>query len=72
MPRQPAADLFPTEDPWPADELIGRREDVDELSSALANRTHRRLAAPRRMGKTTVCEAALAELAERGFYDDQC
>ena len=68
MPRLPAADLFPTEDPWPPDELIGRAEDVTELSVALANRTHRRLAAPRRMGKTTACEAALAELADQGFY----
>lgn len=68
MPRKPAADLFPTEDPWPASELIGRRDDIAELVSALENRTHRRLAAPRRTGKTTVCEAVLAELAERGFY----
>ncbi|HEX2127981.1 MAG TPA: AAA family ATPase [Solirubrobacterales bacterium] len=68
MARQPAADLFPTEDPWPSNELIGRAEDVEELSLALANRTHRRLAAPRRTGKTTVCEAALAALRERDFY----
>ena len=68
MPRQPAADLFPTEDPWPPDQLIGRAEDVEELALALANRTHRRLAAPRRMGKTTVCEATLAALAKQGFY----
>jgi hypothetical protein len=68
MPRRPAADLFPTEDPWPAGELIGREADIAELSQALANRTHRRLAAPRRTGKTTVCEATLARLGKRGFY----
>lgn len=68
MPRKPAADLFPTEDPWPAGELVGRAEDIEELSQALANRTHRRLAAPRRMGKTTVCEATLANLGKQGFY----
>jgi hypothetical protein len=68
MAREPAADLFPTEDPWPPDHLIGRADDIEELSLALANRTHRRLAAPRRMGKTTACEATLAALAKQGFY----
>ena len=68
MARQPAADLFPTEDPWPPGQLIGRAADVEELSLALANRTHRRLAAPRRTGKTTACEATLAALAKQGFY----
>ncbi len=68
MARKPAADLFPTEEPWPTDALIGRRQDVGELVAALENGTHRRLAAPRRTGKTSLWEAVIGELEDRGFY----
>lgn len=68
MTRTPSADLFRTEDPLPADQLIGRRQDVTDLMTALEARTHRILAAPRRTGKTSVCRAVLAALRERGFY----
>jgi len=66
--RRPSADLFPTEDPLPADQLIGRAGDVSALVGALEGRAHRILAAPRRTGKTSICRAVLEALAERGFY----
>lgn len=68
MTRIPGSELFPTEDPVPAGELIGREADLDGLLGALENRTHCILAEPRRLGKTTLARAALAELRERGFY----
>jgi hypothetical protein len=48
--------------------LIGRREDVGELATRLEAGTHLIVAGPRRTGKTSVCEAALARLARRGAY----
>jgi hypothetical protein len=66
--RIPSGELFPTEEPIPATELIGRREDVDELVQGLSAHGHRVIAAPRRTGKTSVCDAAIARLRDRGFY----
>lgn len=69
MARLRSRDLFPSDEPLrPPAKLIGRQSDVDELSSQLANGLHRILAAPRRTGKSTVCEATVAALRERGFY----
>jgi hypothetical protein len=48
--------------------MIGRREDVRELATRLEAGTHLVVAGPRRTGKTSVCEAALARLARRGVY----
>lgn len=66
--RQPSGDLFPTDTPIPASQLIGRGDDVDEVASALAGGTHLIIAGPRRTGKTSVCEAALTRLRGRGHY----
>jgi hypothetical protein len=66
--RQPSGDLFPTDSPIPASQLIGRREDVREIATRLEAGTHLILAGPRRTGKTSVCEAALARLRRRGAY----
>jgi hypothetical protein len=66
--RQASGDLFPTDTPIPASQMIGREDDVAEITTALANGTNLIIAAPRRTGKTSVCDAALGRLARRGFY----
>jgi hypothetical protein len=66
--RQASGDLFPTDTPIPASQMIGRQEDIAEVATALANGTNLILAAPRRTGKTSVCDAALGRLARRGYY----
>ena len=64
----PAGSSFPTDSPLPAGRLIGRRDDVAEIAARLEAGTHLVVAGPRRTGKTSVCEAALARLARRGAY----
>jgi len=67
--RLRSRDLFPSEEPVrPPGRLIGRQSDVEELASQLADGLHRVLAAPRRTGKSTVCEATVAALRRKGFY----
>jgi hypothetical protein len=66
--RQRSADLFPTDQPIPASQMIGRGDDVREIASALAGGSSVVLAGPRRTGKTSVCDAVLARLARRGYY----
>jgi uncharacterized protein len=66
--RQASGDLFPTDEPIPASQMIGRAEDVREVSSALAGGTNLILAGPRRTGKTSVCDAALLRAKARGLY----
>jgi uncharacterized protein len=68
MKRIPSGELFPTDDPIPAGELIGREEDVEEITAALEAATNLVIAAPRRTGKTTVCDAAIDQLRRRGAY----
>ena len=66
--RQASGDLFPTDSPIPASQLIGRRDDVRELATRLEAGTHLIVAGPRRTGKTSVCEAALSRARRRGAY----
>src|SRR5215218_810334 len=66
--RQASGELFPTDSPLPAGRLIGRRDDLAEVATRLEAGTHLVVAGPRRTGKTSVCEAALARLARRGAY----
>jgi uncharacterized protein len=66
--RQASGDLFPTDSPIPASQLIGRRDDVREIATRLEAGTHLIVAGPRRTGKTSVCEAALARAGRRGAY----
>jgi hypothetical protein len=66
--RQASGDLFPTDAPIPASQLIGREDDVREIATALVNGTNLILAGPRRTGKTSVCEAALVRAQRRGCY----
>lgn len=60
--------LFPTDDPVPASMMIGRRRDVEEITDALVAGTNIVLAGPRRTGKTSVGEAALARAHRAGLY----
>jgi hypothetical protein len=66
--RQASGDLFPTDVPIPASQMIGREDDVREVALALQSATNLVMAGPRRTGKTSVCEAALTRCARRGCY----
>jgi hypothetical protein len=66
--RQASGDLFPTDSPIPASQLIGRRDDVREVATRLEAGTHLIVAGARRTGKTSVCEAALSRAGRRGAY----
>ncbi len=66
--RQASGDLFPTDIPIPASQMIGRDDDVREVTAALVGGTNLILAGPRRTGKTSVCEAALGRARRRGCY----
>jgi hypothetical protein len=66
--RQRSSDLFPTDQPIPASQMIGRETDVRQITAALAAGTNLVMAGPRRIGKTSVCDAAVGRLAKRGFY----
>ncbi|HSZ69091.1 MAG TPA: ATP-binding protein [Solirubrobacteraceae bacterium] len=66
--RQASGELFPTDEPIPASQMIGRREDVRQVAAALENGTSLVMAGPRRTGKTSVCEAALVRARARGLY----
>ncbi len=69
MARLRSRDLFPSEEPVrPPGKLIGRQSDVEELASQLTDGLHRILAAPRRTGKSTVCEATIATLRRKRLY----
>lgn len=60
--------LFPTDEPVAPDQMIGRAGDVSRIASSLAAGQSLRILAPRRTGKTTVCDAALERLREQGWY----
>ena len=68
MPRQRSSDLFPTDQPIPSSQMIGRETDVREITTALEAGSNLVVAGPRRTGKTSVCDAAVGRLVRRGFY----
>ena len=68
MPRQRSSDLFPTDQPIPASQMIGRAADVREIEATLAGGSSVVLAGARRTGKTSVCDAVLGRLEQRGSY----
>jgi uncharacterized protein len=68
MPRQRSAELFPTDQPLPASQMIGRRDDVREIAAALLGGANVIIAGPRRIGKTSVCDAALGQAEKKGCY----
>lgn len=68
MSRQRSSDLFPSDQPIPASQMIGRASDVHEISTTLAGGSSVILAGPRRTGKTSVCDAVMGNLQSQGFY----
>lgn len=66
MPEQ-IGKLFPLGGPVPPDLMIGRVGERDELKRRLSAGMSTMLVGPRRAGKTTVCEAACAALANDGY-----
>ncbi|HEY2159986.1 MAG TPA: hypothetical protein VGH24_01660 [Solirubrobacteraceae bacterium] len=62
------AKWFPTDSPVPADSMIGRGHDVEELAASLLAGTNVVLAGPRRTGKTSVAYAALERVRQEGVY----
>jgi hypothetical protein len=66
--RIASATLFPTDHPLPAEAMIGRENDVDRVAMALLGGVNTVLAGPRRTGKTTVADAALAICSGEGAY----
>jgi molybdopterin-guanine dinucleotide biosynthesis protein len=66
--RQSSADLFPTDQPLPASQMIGRADDVKEIAATLQGGASLIVAGPRRTGKTSVCEAAVNRVRSRGLY----
>lgn len=68
MAEKRSADLFPTDQPIPASQMIGREADVREVAAALIAGGSVVIAGPRRTGKTSVCDAALAAVQKEDFY----
>lgn len=66
--RLGSAELFPTDAPIPPEAMIGRQEDVDDVARALIGGANVVVAGPRRTGKTSVCDAALALCAHERCY----
>ena len=66
--RWGSGELFPTDAPIPADEMIGRAGAVEDMARALIGGTNLVVAGPRRIGKTSICDAALALCAHEGCY----
>ncbi|MEA2278757.1 MAG: uncharacterized protein QOC78_3717 [Solirubrobacteraceae bacterium] len=66
--RPGSAELFPTDEPIAAETMIGRDDDVEAVASALAGGANLVVAGPRRTGKTSVCDAALAVCRREGCY----
>ena len=58
--------LFPAGGPVPRHLIIGREEPLEELTRRIEEGMHTMLTGPRRIGKTTVCDAVCGGLAERG------
>lgn len=60
--------MFPTDRPVPIDAMIGRRDEVASLADELRHGLNRLVAGPRRTGKTSVCQAAVAAAKAAGEY----
>jgi hypothetical protein len=63
--------LFPTDHPIDPDTMIGRAGDVDRIALALLGGANTVMAGPRRIGKTTVADAAIAVCRRDGAYTAQ-
>lgn len=68
MGRANPNEIFPTDHPVDPGELIGRQDDILEISTQLEVGANVILAEPRRTGKTSVCDAVIDRLAAAGYY----
>ena len=66
--RRGSAELFPTDQPLPLDDMIGRSNDVETVARTLIGGGHVTIAGPRRTGKTSVCDAAVEVCAGDGCH----
>jgi hypothetical protein len=66
--RSGSAELFPTDEPIPPAAMIGRDDDVDAIARGLLGGANLIVAGPRRTGKTSVCDAAVAVCAREDCY----
>jgi hypothetical protein len=66
--RPGSAELFPTDEPIPQGAMIGRDDDVDAIARGLLGGANLIVAGPRRTGKTSVCDAAVAICASQGCH----
>lgn len=66
--RVGSAVLFPTDHPLRSADMIGRAGDVDRIALALLGGANAVMAGPRRIGKTTVADAALEVCREEAAY----
>jgi hypothetical protein len=66
--RPGSAELFPTDEPIAPEAMIGRDDDVDAVARGLLGGANLVVAGPRRTGKTSVCDAALAVCARERCY----
>jgi hypothetical protein len=66
-----SAILFPTDHPIGSEDMIGRAGDVERIALALLGGANTVLAGPRRIGKTTVADAALAACRQESAYTAQ-
>lgn len=67
-PRVGSAVLFPTDHPVRPDSMIGRAGDVERTALSLLGAGNVVMAGPRRIGKTTVADAALEVCRAEGAY----
>ena len=63
-----SGELFPTDTPILAERMIGRDDEVAAIARSLQGAGNLIIAGPRRTGKTSVCDAALGQLADGGCY----
>jgi uncharacterized protein len=66
--RPGSAELFPTDEPIAPEAMIGREDDVDAVARGLLGGANIIVAGPRRTGKTSVCDAALAVCERERCY----
>ncbi|HTW41201.1 MAG TPA: hypothetical protein VMD79_02660 [Solirubrobacteraceae bacterium] len=66
--RVGSAVLFPTDHPLRSADMIGRAGDVDRVALALLGGANVVMAGPRRIGKTTVADAALEVCRKEAAY----
>jgi hypothetical protein len=66
-----SAVLFPTDHPIGPDDMIGRAGDVDRVALSLLGGANTVMAGARRIGKTTVADAAIAVCRREGAYTAQ-